>query len=114
MKEMKSANDKNQLAELGRRFILHVYASLEMSNGPEICKERIYSFFLHVQGIHRWDPAKFDTVIRMESAAKQFHNSSFVHVLECPHELDNFEGRHEPIDANSNAFKKLLEIVTKN
>lgn len=113
MKEMKSANDKNQLAELGRRFILHVYASLEMSNGPEICKERVYSFFLHVQGIHRWDPAKFDTVIRMESAAKQFHNSSFVHVLECPHELDNFEGRHEPIDANSNAFKKLLEIVTK-
>lgn len=113
VKAMKSKNDKNQLIELGKRFITHVYASLEMSNGPEICKERVYSFFLHVQGIHRWDPAKFEDVFRVESPAKQFLESSFAHVLECSHELDNFEGRHAPVDVNSNPFKKLLEIATK-
>lgn len=34
LKDMPNENDKSMLKELGKRFIVHVYAAVEMSNGP--------------------------------------------------------------------------------
>ena len=80
---MKSDEDKHALKNLGRRFIVHVYASIESSNDPEICKERVFSF-LHIQGIHE---QKFTAAIPVGGNTKVgtvfSKESSFKHVRAC-------------------------------
>lgn len=44
--------EKEKMKELSRRFIVHVYSSIERANGDaKMCQELVYSFFLHIQGI---------------------------------------------------------------
>lgn len=115
VKEMKSDEDKHALKNLGRRFIVHVYASIESSNDPEICKERVFSFFLHIQGIHAWNEQKFTAAIPVGGNTKVgtvfSKESSFKHVRACLH--DDLEGQHQPVDPQSLPYQKLLEITSK-
>lgn len=118
VKEFKDINDKNQLKELARRFMVHVYASVEASPTPAVCKEMVFSFFLHVKDTHVWEAKKFCQLIPIDqniNAGKKFlKESSFLHFLECRHETENFEGHHQVVDPNSKPYKKMLEIASKN
>jgi hypothetical protein len=116
MKKLKDEEERNQLKELRKRFVVHVYTAVEKSNGnPELCKEYIFSFFLHVQGIHEWNAEKFTALIHMNENTEigpNFKKESFQLMLECAHEPD-YESKHLPIDPKSTVYQLLLEIATK-
>lgn len=98
--------------------MVHVYASVEESNSSQACKEMVFSFFLHVIGKHEWESKKFNQLIPIGQntiiGCKFLNDSAFTQLNECAHEIDNFESRHDVVDPNSNAYQKLLEIVSKN
>lgn len=51
IKNLENEDEKIKMKELARRFIVHVWSSIERAQGdPKICQEMIFSFFLHVQG----------------------------------------------------------------
>lgn len=83
----------------------------------EICRERIYSFFMHVRGLHEWEEKKFADLIPIVQGTKigpKFQKElKFREIHECAHDLHNFEGRHAPVDPSRPPFQKLLEIAAK-
>lgn len=115
---MKDDRDKTQLKELAKRFVVHIYACVEASNGPEECKEMVFSFFLHVIGKHSWNGGKFDTIIPVRQATtvgtKFSKESTFQHFRQCAHEIDNFVGQHPNVDPNASAYQTLIEIASTN
>lgn len=110
MKEMKTEDDKNQMKELGRRFVVHLYMAIEKSNGDATsCKELAFSFFMHIQGIHHWPERKFAELIPVAQGTKvcaKFKTEKFAHITECLH-VDN-ASNHPPISPNSKFYQKIL------
>lgn len=52
VKGLEDEAEKAHMKELNRRFITHLYTSIEKANGDaNLCKELVFSFFLHIQGI---------------------------------------------------------------
>lgn len=117
IKEMKTAEEKDQMREMSRRFILHVYSSVEKANGDStLCRELVYSFFLHVQGIHEWRSKKFTEIIPIEEGTKvcpRFKEERFSHVTQCPHRTDSTpqDSHHPMINPASRPYQKLLSIA---
>uniref|UniRef100_A0A914CR42 Transposase n=1 Tax=Acrobeloides nanus TaxID=290746 RepID=A0A914CR42_9BILA len=119
MKQLQNEDDKNQLKELGKRFVVHVYTAVEKAeDDPSLCKEYVYSLFNHVRGQHEWEPSNFLDLIPINANTKvgqQFKKEAFAKVLKCPHFENSaeFESNHQPIDPSSNAYQKILEIASK-
>uniref|UniRef100_A0A914DJX8 Uncharacterized protein n=2 Tax=Acrobeloides nanus TaxID=290746 RepID=A0A914DJX8_9BILA len=111
--------EKNNMKELARRFIVHVYKAIEFSNGDvNLCKELVFAFFLHVQGIHEWPSRKFAELIPVApntDVCKRFQDEKFSLILQCPHVANpNIpDSRHELTRPNSKPYQMLLALVAK-
>lgn len=117
IKEMKDVNQKNLMKQLAKRFIHHVYESVEKAGNPELCKEYVFSFFMHIRGVHEWNARKFTDIISPGQGIKtglKFRKESFRHVLNCfRHDLDDFQSIHDPVDPNVEAYQKILEMASQ-
>uniref|UniRef100_A0A914DSM7 Uncharacterized protein n=1 Tax=Acrobeloides nanus TaxID=290746 RepID=A0A914DSM7_9BILA len=116
---MPEGAEKEEMKDLYRRLIVHIRNSIDRSQGNAIMlKELVFSFFLHIQGIHRWRPMKFSDIIRVEpntKACSRFFGERFSSILECPHITDStIESlRNETTSPESPAYQKLLSYVGK-
>lgn len=51
IKGMNNEEEKTRMKELSRRFVVHLWASIERARGDaKLCQELVFSFFLHIQG----------------------------------------------------------------
>lgn len=118
-KALKNPEEKRQMTMLSKRFIVHVYNSIERSNGDaSLCKELVFSFFLHVQGIHEWQAKNFSKLIHAAEGTKvcrRFQEEKFAIVFACPHIEDSThpDSRHEDVSPNSSPYQLLLAAVAK-
>uniref|UniRef100_A0A914DL84 Uncharacterized protein n=1 Tax=Acrobeloides nanus TaxID=290746 RepID=A0A914DL84_9BILA len=119
IKSLDNEEDKQNMTELSKRFIIHVYASLEKSNGDaKLCQELVFSFFLHVQGIHQWPRKRkyIELILANEKkVCPRFKKEKFETLNECRHitEATHPDSNHEPIAAESKLYQTILELVAK-
>lgn len=110
------AEEKDQLKSLGKRFIKHVYSSVEFADGDiDASRELVFSFFLHVQGVHQWNPGKFMDTIPIAQDTKicpRFKKEKFSQILQCRHDdASVLEPQHEVVNPNSKPYQALLGIA---
>lgn len=116
-KKLSEPEDRQQLIELKRRLLTHIWRVLDLSEGNSTrFKELIYTFFLHVTGVHSWAiNARFTELFQIASNTKTSRNFlrlRFTTVTACSHsDLD--ENASEPIAAASPALQLLLEHLAK-
>lgn len=109
--------DRPLLKSLSRRLILQIWSAIEQSNGdPKICQELVFSFFLHIQGIHSWSKdQKFADLIVAISPTKtcaRFSKERFEKTTGCSHAPGQIND-HLKVPNTSPYFQALLSIVAK-
>lgn len=122
LKELKDLEEKRILTDLAKRFIIHVYYCVEKSNGnPDLCREMIFSYFLHIQGIHNWEERDFAELIGVEEGTKvgpRFYQEKFSTIFKCPH-LDEeprpnqIDTHHDVVESKSIPYQIMLSVAGK-
>uniref|UniRef100_A0A914DJR9 Mutator-like transposase domain-containing protein n=1 Tax=Acrobeloides nanus TaxID=290746 RepID=A0A914DJR9_9BILA len=114
LKECKTEEEKEELKNLGRRFITHIYTVVERAH-RETIKEEVFGFFLHVIGQHQWEAGRMKDIIPIgaTNVGKKFsEHESFSTILRCQHQ-DRLTTQSPPLDPSSKAYRLVLSIACK-
>uniref|UniRef100_A0A914D5Q4 Uncharacterized protein n=1 Tax=Acrobeloides nanus TaxID=290746 RepID=A0A914D5Q4_9BILA len=91
----------------------HTYAAVERAKSEDIVED-VFSFFMHVRGVHSWQPGLMKDLIPQGTAkiGKEFSKLSFSSILGCHHAA---LGDQEtlPVASSSVAYQVILSLATK-